>query len=183
MKKSLLPFILLSFISFGQDQLTLDAEGALLGVSVAEGMSYFEDERGTMSTQQFLDEKATLNKVQMETRAVDLDFTASTYFIHFTLRNESGKDQSLVLETARPFTNRVSLFCVEDETTVHSGDAIPFETKCLPTNVSALTLFVPSGESREYVLRLNSEGENMGVPMTFFDKETYMGIDLSLIHI
>ena len=98
MKKSLLLFILLSFIGFGQDQLTLDAEGLLLGASVAEGMSYFEDESGTMSTQQFLDEKATLKKVQMEARAVDLDFTASTYFIHFTLRNESGKDQSLVLE-------------------------------------------------------------------------------------
>ena len=177
MKKSLLLFILLSFIGFGQDQLTLDAEGLLLGASVAEGMSYFEDESGTMSTQQFLDEKATLKKVQMEARAVDLDFTASTYFIHFTLRNESGKDQSLVLETARPFTNRVSLFCVDDETIVYSGDAIPFETKCLPTNVSALTLFVPVGESREYVLRLNSEGENMGVPMTFFDKETYLGVD------
>lgn len=177
MKYILLTLVLISFAVFSQDRLRIDKEGSILGVSVSEQMSYFEDESETFSPEEFLEKKSTLKKVEMSSRLENVDFKTSSIFIHFTLENTSGRDRSLVLETARPFTNYVSLYNVDTKNTVHSGDAIPFHSKCLQTNYSALMLFVPSGESREFVLHLNSEGENLSIPMVFFDRKEYMNVD------
>lgn len=179
MKNWLSILVLIAFSSFGQDVLTIDANSSILGVSVTERLSYFEDESATFSPQSFLEQKASLKAVRMTSRLENLDFRTSSFFIHFTLKNESGKDQSLVLETARPFTNRVNLYCVDTKETVRSGDAIPFDEKCLPTNFSALSLFIPAGQNREYVLQLTSEGENLSVPMVFFDQKEYLDVDSS----
>lgn len=140
-------------------------------------MHYFEEESAALTPKEFLVKKSLLKAIKMTSRLENVDFRTSSIFIHFKLKNASGVDRSLVLETARPFTNRVSLYCVNTKETVYSGDAIPFDSKCLQTNLSALTLFVPSGENREYVLLLNSEGENLGIPMIFFDRKEYMSVD------
>jgi serine phosphatase RsbU (regulator of sigma subunit) len=177
MKNWLTILLLFTFHCFGQDQLVIDKNASILGVSVTDQLSYFEEERAILSPQEFLEKKSTLKEVKMTLKLEGLDFSTSSFFIHFTLKNESGTNQSLVLETARPFTNRVSLYCVNTKEIVYTGDAIPFASKCLPTNSSTLTLFVPFDESREYVLRLNSEGENLSVPMVFFDRKQYLEVD------
>lgn len=177
MKSCLTILFLITFNCFSQDQLVIDKNASILGVPVTDRLSYFEEESAALSPQAFLEKKSTLKEVRMTSRLENLDFTTSSFFIHFTLENKSGKDQSLVLETARTFTNRVSLYCVDTKETVHSGDAIPFDSKCLSTNFSALTLFVPSHENREYVLHIMSEGENLSVPMVFFDRKEYMEVD------
>ncbi len=177
MKHGLLFFLLISFMSFGQDQLTIDAEGSILGGPITERMSYFEDESAALSSKEFLDKKSTLKQVKMSTRVVNLDFTNSAYFVHFSIENKKGLNRSLVLETARPFTNEVELYCVTTQTTELSGDAIPFSSKSIPTNVSALPLSIPAGETYEYVLRVSSKGENLGFSMTFYDKDAFISVD------
>lgn len=177
MKNWLTILLLFTFHCFGQDQLVIDKNASILGVSVADQLSCFEEERAILSPQEFLEKKSTLKEAKMTSKLESLDFSTSSFFIHFTLKNESGTGQFLVLETARPFTNRVSLYCVDTKETVYTGDAMPFASKCLPTNSSTLTLFVPIDESREYVLQLNSEGENLSVPMVFFDRKQYLEVD------
>lgn len=177
MKNWLLLLVLISFASFSQDALIIDENSDVLGNPVTERFSYYEVENGAISPQAFLEKKSQFKAVRMTSKIVNLDFQTSTYFVHFTLKNERETDLSLVLETARPFTNVVNLYCVDTKETVVSGDAISFDEKNLPTNFSALKLFVPAGESREYVLKLSSEGENMGVSMTFYDRSDYMALD------
>ncbi len=177
MKSCLTILILFAFYCFGQDQLVIDRNESILGVSVSDQLTIFELEENVLSPSDFITKKEAFLGKEMEKGQENFNFTNSSFFIHFTLKNESGKDQSLVLETARPFTNRVNLFCVDTKETMHTGDAIPFDSKCLPTNFSALTLFVPSGESREYVLQLMSEGENLSVPMFFYKSKDYLNID------
>lgn len=169
--------IFISYTSFGQDALLIDKDASILGSSVASQVSYYEDKDALFSPQEFLVNKAALKEVKLSSKKSNLGFKLSSYFIHFTLENKSGLDQSLVLETARPFTNRVDLYCVDTDETVHSGDAIPFDSKCLSTNYSALTLFVPDGETREYILKIKSEGENLSIPMLFFNSKEYMNVD------
>lgn len=177
MKNWLLILVLISFASFSQDALIIDEHSEVLGSAVTERFSYYEVENGTVTPQAFLTKKARLKAIRMTAQVENLDFKSASYFIHFTLKNERKTDQSLVLETARPFTNVVQLYCVDTKETVVSGDAIPFSSKSLPTNFSALSLFVPSGESREYVLKLSSEGENMGMSLVFYDRSAYMALD------
>jgi serine phosphatase RsbU (regulator of sigma subunit) len=157
--------------------LVIDKNASILGVSVAEQLSYFEDETAAFSPQEFLAKKSTLKGVRMTSRLQNFDFTKSSFFIHFTLDNQSGRDQTLILETARPLTNRVNLYSVNDKTTVYSGDGIPFELKSFPTNFSALSVFVPAGKKREYVLHLTSDGDNLTAPMVFFDRKYYVSMD------
>lgn len=177
MKSWLTILILFAFYCFGQDKLVIDKNASILGVSVTERLSYFEDETAAFSPQEFLAKKYTLKAVRMTSRLQNFDFTKSSFFIHFTLDNQSGRDQTLILETARPLTNRVNLYSVNDKTTVYSGDGIPFELKSFPTNFSALSVFVPAGKKREYVLHLTSDGENLTLPMVFFDRKDYVDMD------
>ena len=177
MKNWLLLFLLISFSCLGQVQLTIDEECSILGTSVSDQMSYFEDESATMTPEEFLEKESTLNEVKMTARLQNLDFTNSSYFIHFMLDNQSGKDQSFVLESARAITNRVNLYCVDDKTTMYSGDGIPFNSKSIPTNFSALPVHVPAGEKREYVLHITSDGEGLTVPMVFFESKNYRDFD------
>ncbi len=177
MKNGLLLFLLISFLSFGQDQLVIDSEGSLFGKPVTEGMHYYEDVNAQISSSNFLVKKPFLKKFRMTSKVVNLDFTQSAYFVHFSIQNKSDFDQSIVLETARPFTNQVELFCITNGVKEYSGDAIPFSKKSIPTNVSALPLSIPKGETYEYVLRVASEGENLGFSMTFYDKDTFISID------
>ncbi|MFK7784233.1 MAG: 7TM diverse intracellular signaling domain-containing protein [Crocinitomicaceae bacterium] len=177
MKNCYLLLFLLSFSSFGQGQLTIDEACSILGTSVSNELSYFEDVSGTMSPNDFLEKKSTMKEVEITAGLENFDFTNSSFFIHFTLENQSGKDQLLVLETARPITNRVDLYCVDDETTVYSGDGIPFKEKSVPTNFSALNVSVPAGKTHEYVLHLTSDGENLTLPMVFFKQKDYVSMD------
>lgn len=177
MKNWLTFFLLVTFNCFGQDHLVLDGERFMMGVSVSDQLSYFEDGSGTFSPEEFLEKKSTLKEVRMTSKMENLDFKTSTFFIHFTLENNSDKDQSLVLEAARPFTNNVNLYCVDTKETVYSGDAIPFDSKCLPTNYSALTISVPTGSTQEYVLEVNGGGEALSIPMIFFDRKDYLAED------
>lgn len=177
MKSCLTILLFFTVYCFGQDQLIIDKNASILGVSLTEKLSYFEDAGALFTPQEFLEKKATLKKVKMSSRPGSLGFSISSFFIHFTLENESGKDQWLVLETAKPFTNHVNLYQVDTKKTVCSGDAIPFELKSLPTNFSALSIFVPSGENREYVLQIKAEGENLRIPMVLSDRKEYMGSD------
>lgn len=177
MKSCLTILIFFTFYCFGQDQLIIDKNASILGVSITEKLSYFEDVGAVYSPQEFLKKKARLKGVRMTSPLENMDFSRSMFFIHFTLKNESGKDQWLVLETAKPFTNQVNLYEVDTKSTLYSGDAIPFDLKSLPTNFSALPMFIPKEESREYVLQLNSEGENLTIPMMLIDRKEYMGSD------
>ena len=177
MKNWLSLLVFFSFTCLGQVQLTIDENCSILGTSVSDQMSYFEDESATMSPEQFLEKESSLNEVKMTARLQNLDFTNSSYFIHFILDNQSGKDQSFVLESARPITNRVNLYCVDDKTTAYSGDGIPFNSKSIPTNFSALPVNVPAGEKREYVLHITSDGEGLTVPMVFFESKKFRDFD------
>lgn len=177
MKSCLTILILFTFLCYGQSQLVIDRDASILGISVSDQMSYFEDESATLSPEEFLRKKSTLKELKMTSKLQNFDFTNSSFFIHFALDNQSGEDQRLILETARPVTNRVNLFCVETGKTAYSGDGTPFKMKSVPTNFSALSIFVPAGENREYVLHLTSDGENLTVPMTFYGKKEFISMD------
>lgn len=177
MKYCLLLIILISFACHGQGRLTIDKDCSIFGVSVSDQLSFYEDESASLSPEEFLEKKHSLKKVKMTQKLQNFDFTSSSFFIHFTLENQSGKDQWMVLETARPITNRANLYCVDTKTTMYSGDGVSFDKKSVPTNFTVLKLSVPKGEKREYVLHLTSDGENLTVPMVFFDRKTFTDID------
>lgn len=177
MKSCLVFLILFAFSCFGQDVFVIDKNESEFGTATTDEFTIYESRDTDLSPEEFIQQKATYEGKKLSENSTGFDFIKSALFLHFTLKNESSKDQSLVFEIARPFTNHIQLFCIETKETLESGDAISFSSKCLPTHVSALYLSVPSGESREYVLRINSEGENLDLPMVFHQFDHFLETD------
>ncbi|MFK7783984.1 MAG: 7TM diverse intracellular signaling domain-containing protein, partial [Crocinitomicaceae bacterium] len=177
MRISLFLFIVLTFSCFGQDVLVIDQDESDFGMTEADEFTVYESSDDDLQLEEFIQQKANLKGKSLSENPSAFDFSTSSLFIHFVLKNESGKDQSLIFETARPFTNYVDLLCVETGETFKSGDAIPFAAKCLPTHVSALPLSVPDGESREYILRIKGEGENLDLPTAFYQYDSFLETD------
>ncbi|MDG1331743.1 MAG: 7TM diverse intracellular signaling domain-containing protein [Crocinitomicaceae bacterium] len=177
MKSCLTILLLCAFSCLGQDVFQINKNESDFGKAATDEFTIYESTDNDLLPEEFLHQKSNFEGKSLSKNAAAFDFTSSSLFLHFIIKNESGKDQSLVLETARPFTNHVDLFCVETKETVRSGDAIPFDSKCLPTHVSALSLFVPSSESREYVLQIKSEGENLNLPMVFHQVDHFLEVD------
>jgi len=177
--KSILTVLLLFFTltCWGQDRLVIDGNASLLGRSLESEFTVYESLDDRASFDDFLENKPGLKRDKLKGGDVIFDFSHSSFFIHFIVQNSSGEDKSLVLETARPFTNHVDLVCLNTKETLHSGDAIPFDSKCLPSHMSVLDLFIPKGESREYILRVKGEGENLLIPMVFYSKDTFVQVD------
>ncbi|MFT5778928.1 MAG: serine phosphatase RsbU (regulator of sigma subunit) [Crocinitomicaceae bacterium] len=155
-----------------QDILLIDEETNFLGKSITDRFTIFHSDVD-MKIDDFLGAKEEMEGAQMTHRLENLDFTTGTFFIHFTIVNSSSSAYSLVLETARPVTNVVELFSVNEYKTVFSGDGIPFSDKTIPSSASVLPLNVPSGRKCEYVLKLSSDGENLTLPMVFMEKKSF----------
>jgi serine phosphatase RsbU (regulator of sigma subunit) len=177
MKSCLTILILFSFACFGQDGFVIDDDLSDFGQKKADQFIVYESKDTKLSPQEFLEKKSEFEGISLTENLSSFDFKKSAFFIHFSIKNDSKKDQSLVFETARPFTNHVNLFNVESGELLRSGDAISFDSKVLPTHVSAFPLSIPSGESREYVLQIMGEGENLDLPMTFYQYDHFIAAD------
>lgn len=177
MKRWITILILFTFYSFGQDQLILDSNGSLFDGSLSKGMTIFETSDNGLTTEEFLKQKKKFSGRKMTQGLENLDFTSSSYFVHFTLTSKLDKDAQLVLETARPITNVVELYCVETQKTVWSGDAMPFNRKSIPSNFSVLPISLPANQSHEYVLKVTSDGEGLTLPIVFHKKRNFDKMD------
>lgn len=167
MKTALLFIALLSstFI-FGQDVIVLNENN--LSRSIADQFTIYESDED-ITIEQFLKHKEELVKKKLTSSVANLDFTTGTYFIHFSLSTRNLKGTTFYLETARPITNVVELqmLNVSNSPVHYSGDAIPFEEKIIDSKNSVLPIFAEEGHGMEYVLKLQSDGEIISLPMTF----------------
>jgi len=75
-----------------------------------------------------------LEFVPLSSLKENLGFSNDHYWMTFSLENNSSKFKQYYLETARPITDIVNLYLVDDEGKVeqqYSGDKIPFSTKTI----------------------------------------------------
>lgn len=162
----LILFFLSSTFIFSQDQILLRKDN--LGRSIANQFTIYKSDTD-ISIEQFLKTKEKLNKTKLTNSVTNLDFTTGTYFIHFNIKTENLKGNSYFLETARPITNIVELQMLNTDNTpiYHTGDAIPFDQKIIDSRNSVLPIFANSMIRKEYVLKLQSDGEIISLPIIF----------------
>jgi serine phosphatase RsbU (regulator of sigma subunit) len=167
-------FIICGVYSFGQDTLhILDGEyDQLFNQSITDRFTIYESEE-EVSYDYFLNHKDEFKKTELSGPIANLDFTSSTYYIHFVFKNQTAFHFPMKLETARPITNEVSLFYVGQKLESRSGDEIPFKEKIIKTNRSILPLFSQANSTNEYVLKLRSDGEIISLPIIFWKDRTY----------
>lgn len=165
-----LVLVILSGSVRSQDSIVITPE-VLNGRSISNRF-HVETFDQKQSLEQYLSGKSKGEKRMMKNAVENFDFTSSTYFLDFVLVNPSDKELNLVLETARPIINEVTLYSKEDGR-LESGDAIPFEKRALKVEASAFPILLAAGESKHYTLRISSDGETLLIPMRFWEKDEY----------
>jgi len=165
-------FILLFPLS-GTAQDTLSLTNELLdGRSIAYRFSVGVSEE-PMRIEQFLKKgREEVEWRKMQGSEQNFDFTAKTYFLDFVLKNNTGKDQKIVFETARPITNEVTLFS-EKTDYLYSGDAIAFKDRAMPVQSSAFLLSLKKDEECRITVRIKSDGESLVLPVRFWESDRF----------
>lgn len=109
-----------------------------------------------------------------------IDFTRSRWYIRFEVQN-TGIKQNILLETARPITNKVDLFEIQNGEIVQgwkSGDDRPFSEKTFKHRKNIFPISFAPNERKSFYLILESDGEVINLPFIFwedtaFDKNDY----------
>lgn len=164
------------FLGFGQDKIVIQKGKINLNTSIANSFSYYVDENKTFNIEDF-NSFGTIVKSHYPffNQIENLDFTSYTYWIHFTLLNQTGAALDLVFQTARPITNEVTLYELKETSlaTYKSGDGIPFASKNIHRSESLFSIQLSDNEEKEYWLKLSSDGEIITLPMIFWEKEVF----------
>lgn len=100
-----------------------------------------------------------------------IDFNNSRWFVHFEVKNTDIK-RNILLETARPITNRVDLHEVKDGVVIQtwkSGDARTFEKKTFQHRKNIFPIKFEPSEKKNFYLILESDGEVINMPLIFWE--------------
>ena len=158
--------------SMAQDTLVVSNNSKWYNATIADQFTLYESD-SDLNLEEFKAQKKHLKKRELSNSVENLDFTSHTFFIEFTVVNQTSKNQNFVLETARPITNGVTLYKCSDGTFSLSGDAIPFGDKTIASNRSVLPIFLAPNSMNTYVLKLTSDGEIISLPMIFWENEQF----------
>ncbi len=173
-------FIFVLFIASGifrgQDSIVFKGENFNLNTSIADQFSIYTDASASLEIEDII-VKDSLTFESINRSLANLDFTTKNYWIHFVLVNDYDFPREIILETARPITNTVELYHIGNngnEISIYkSGDGIPFTEKQMKQNGSYFRIYMSSNQTKEYWLKLGSDGEVITLPMTFWDKDTF----------
>lgn len=101
----------------------------------------------------------------------NIGFSSDQYWVRFTLRNDQEEAQEFFLETARPITDVVNLYTLEEGRLIgkqRSGDQLPFKERSLPYRSSLFSVELPPHSTRRYYLELSSDGEVIRLPLKLY---------------
>ena len=116
---------------------------------------------------------------QLEKPLEILDFNSSRWFVRFSVQN-IGVAQEIMLETARPITNRVDLYEIQNGMIVQtwqSGDGRPFDKKTFEHRKNIFPIHFKPDERKTFYLLLESDGEVINLPLIFSEQKEFYSED------
>lgn len=172
-------FIILTFLCFFQLKGQIILNDSILNKSVAYKASIYEDPKNEITLSSII-KNDTYNFTELTKPLEIIDFTSSRWFIRFEVQN-TGIARNILLETARPITNRVDLFEIQNGEIVQewkSGDDRPFSEKTFKHRKNIFPINFAPNEKKSFYLILESDGEVINLPFIFwedaaFDKTDY----------
>lgn len=119
-----------------------------------------------------------LRPQKLKTRNDDLGFTNHHFWAKVALRNNTSKDLVYFLETARPITDFVELYTVDEISKnvliSKSGDKIPFNQRSFQDRKTVFKINLRAHQSQSLYLHLKSDGEVIQMPMMLRTAEDFI---------
>jgi serine phosphatase RsbU (regulator of sigma subunit) len=163
-------------VSFSFSQITLDE--STLNNTVANKAEIFEDADYQLTIEDILS-IGSLDFEKIDKPLDIIDFTTSRWIIRFEVNNP-GEAKEVLLETARPITDRTDLYSVKNgEVKKHwkNGDMIPFEEKSFEHRKSIFPINFETNETKSFYLILESDGEVINLPLIFWEERVFYKAD------
>ena len=137
--------------------------------SIAKKAWILEDEKHEISFEEIVNNfdhyAGEFTKIEHE--VTNLDFTTSAYWVLFKLKNTSNSKKHFLLEVARPLTNIVNLYVVDESGNVvlkKSGDEIPYHERDVDHRKLFFNIDLEPNREISYYLYLVSDGEVITLP-------------------
>lgn len=120
-----------------------------------------------------------LSFVPLTSLKENLGFSGDQYWIHFDINNPSSETTEYYLETARPITDVVDLYVVDEKGQVQmqrSGDKIPFWEKSVQHRKSIFDIHMEPHQKLEAYVHLKSDGEVVMLPLRLYSKNQFFAL-------
>ncbi|PKR80051.1 hypothetical protein CW751_11835 [Brumimicrobium salinarum] len=166
-----------SFINNSFSQIILNDN--VLNHSVADQAYIYENPDNSINISELV-KNDTLTYKKINRFLEVIDFTSSRWFVKFTVNNPDDAIK-VMLETARPITDRVDLYEVKNNRIVKewkNGDHINFDEKAFPHRKNIFPINFESGESKSFYLVMESDGELINFPFIFWRETSFYQIDV-----
>ena len=112
--------------------------------------------------------KVKLDFEPVKEEILNIGFTQENYWVKFEIENKTNNDLRYLLETARPVTDVVNLYTI-DETgaiqTERSGDDLPFAERSYSHRKPLFEIKMRPHEKLQFYLELKSDGEVINMPL------------------
>jgi len=169
--------LICSFLSFGQNG-TVVVNDENLGESFSQDILLLEDPTSEL-TLEAIRELPDDAFTSPEKKVPNLDFTTSSWWVKFKLKNESSFSH-FIIETGRPITNSVKFYQLRGskiENEFSSGDDFPFSEKTIPHSKNIFPVVMYPGQTKEYIINLRSDGEVITLPLKISDRLSFFKAD------
>ena len=143
--------------------------------SVGPHMEILEDKEEQWTIEDVTSPEIAAQFVPSLEEAPGFGFTDSAYWVRFRVRNEADSDADwLVLyESAAFFVDYyIPKAAGEDYDTVHTGSALPFDTRDVPVGQFVFQLPVEPQDTKTVHMRFSSEG-TLFLPLTLLSEATF----------
>lgn len=120
-----------------------------------------------------------LDFVPLTSLKENLGFSSENYWLTFTLENRTDRYKQYYLETARPITDVVNLYLIDEDNDVekqYSGDKIPFSQKTIQHRKSVFDIGLRPGEKIQAYMHLKSDGEVVMLPMDLYQEASFFNL-------
>ncbi len=109
----------------------------------------------------------------------NMGFSDESYWLRFPLENPNPTTSHYFLETARPITDIVELYLVDENGAVqrqYSGDKIPFSQKTVSHRKSIFDIKLEPGQKMEAYIHLASDGEVVMMPLRMYESNQFFNL-------
>jgi signal transduction histidine kinase/CheY-like chemotaxis protein len=120
---------------------------------------------------------ASLHPKRLKTENDDLGFTRDNFWAHVELQNPTDSDLNYYLETARPITDLVELYSVDDASTITkkvSGDNMRCADRSFNDRKTIFKIHIAPQSKLKLFFHLKSDGEVIKMPVMLYNSESYI---------
>ena len=130
-----------------------------------------------LNIQQVIAHYESLNPTKLKTENDDLGFTEDNFWAKVELNNPTASSLEYYLETARPITDLVELYIVDDSGKIIkkvSGDTMRYSERSFDNRKSIFELKIQPKSNLKLFLHLKSDGEVIKIPVMLYSSQSFI---------